>query len=235
MTYLAIKTGISEERIKYAGQPNSEFIMAQCLYQNVPGIHHNFVETSRFGDFLRQGGESIRYYHLLGENLRGTTLALAPSGKSRVVSGLYVGRSILFERPTRPFYAYHEGTLLKNPNLNDCQHPVMFVDISLSDNGSIVAMANCTEYFSDHITVSCSTRLPDVLLANYHSLAKFDLLLQEHRTALKPKFTPVELNSVDATIIVDIDSESTNPPRLTIQLTSDRIVHLKPIEVKLYL
>lgn len=210
MSFLSIRTDISADRIQTAGQPQSEYIKAETWIENISGIPYKLLETVRFNDYLRQGGSSIRYYHLLDFNHRGLALAVSPEGPSRLISGLYENRQVVFSPPIKPIILLPNGLSdkLKNKLLD---HPITNVSICSLNNSRLTYTVNCIEFFSDRHVVSGSLRLPWILIKGHPYAGELNALINKHCNANKSEFTPLHIETADVTLETCVQYQSIHP------------------------
>lgn len=198
MSHLSIFTAISPQRISQ-GQPACEYIKLESLFSGIQGISHTLAETVRFNDYRRNGGRSIRYYHLLDYNQRGIALALDSEGEGRVISGLYENRVIVLDMPEKRTL---DITTESGYRAISSQLEGSAVSTVLCQDGGrkLIYTVNCIEFFARHIVISGSARIPTILFERPSCDSLFMSLLDQHSVASDPMFTPIHTSTVDVSL-----------------------------------
>ena len=225
---LFLQTSIADERVAHHGQPPWETIALDSVVR-LPGVvRHSYAETVRFGDYLRRGGESVRYYHLLAYS-RGHALSIPASGSSRLLSGLYEGRQITLARVQQPIQTVIAAEANPAKPLALAAHSMIRVQCGMDID--LIARFNCLEAFPNHYTLSASLRIPDLILESAQDASAFDEILAQHSVASGPLFRSIACATIDATLVVDVARGSDSASRANLQFTVDREMSLPTPEI----
>ena len=224
---LFLQTAIADQRVAENGQPPWETIALDAVVR-LPGIsRHVYAETVRYGDFLRSGGESVRYYHLLAYP-RGHALSIPASGQSRLISGLYEGRQVILARAPRPLEAILAEEL-------DRAKPVLMASHALvklvTEHEEIIVRFNCLEAFPHHYTISASLRIPELFLLQSPYAQPFDQLLEQHSSMVGPAFQAIPCPTTDATLVIDFPRDNQSVSQAKIQFTNEHEIQLNAPQV----
>ena len=216
MGFFYISTAIAQDRVDNNNQPPLETIELESFLRLRDLINYPFAETVRFSDYLRQGGEPVRYYHLTTLE-RGLAISIPPSGQARVLSGLYINRTFNLVGTTRlvgdayagcddDFYASH---LVRSS----------LVKIDLPGSDCVIARINCVESFPDCIVINASLRVPEVLLKGGNSDAYFEQILCHHASMCAPSFEPLQCSTIDCALIANVPRRPGSRPTATLQFS----------------
>lgn len=194
-------TEISKERIA-EHQPPLETINLESFLYYPPLIKTPFAETVRFSDFLRKGGQPVRYYHLV-EYPKGIALALSPSGYGRIMSGTYVNRQIVCSQRSiglADISSYELSQRYKLLQRFSC------VWLDLEDNFRIISNVNCVEYYKDeHVDIHASLRLPAVLFHGDPRYQEFMQNVAAHLSRSDAFFSSYSSETIDAFLIIRLN------------------------------
>lgn len=154
-----LRTNISEFR-QSTGQPSSELIAYESHVKNKGIAAWEFIETARFGDWKLNGGDAVRYYHLL-DHKHGAALCLDEGGhgNGRILFGFYENRTL--QSTDSAIYDIASKSEHKDKaSLIDALHSASFIRHE-SRNGDILSSKiNCIEFFDTHVNILSSLRIP---------------------------------------------------------------------------
>lgn len=223
MGSLFIQTAIDANRVQSAGQPPWETIEVDAFFSFSPLLLTPYAETVRFSDYLRRGGESVRYYHLTAY-ARGLTLSLSPSSQGRIISGIYESRELAVSRQPLSIYEAIQGvdTSVKPLPLMRATH----ILLGLEGGGRLIYRLNCLESFADHFALSGSLRIPEFLLHGHPAAGSFSQLINQHLLASDPLFTPHSCRTIDASVCLDVDPTCLKESRAILQVAGEKQILL---------
>ena len=159
-----IKTGISDYR-QADGQPETELIAFDSHVKIQELSDFEFIETTRFGDWKEEGGNSVRYYHLNNE-CHGAALCLEEgnSGKGRILLGFYEDRVYENNQDSAIYDLKEEREMDSNLSIEDALKSANYIRHEVNGGGILSTKINCVEFFDDQVRVLSSIRIPNCLL-----------------------------------------------------------------------
>lgn len=230
MGSLFIKTSITEDRIK-VGQPFWETIEVENFVYLPSLCIEPFAETVRFSDYMRSGGETQRYYHLLNQR-RGLTLAVAPSGTARILSGFYQKRQLSLRG--NPQQLLDKLASVKDISKSLDLPSYSYICIDIDDGGKIISRLNCFENYYNSITFAASLRVPECLLsANLEEGLILQKQIAFHLQSHAPLSTAAIMPTCDLALILDLNLSSPLQVTLRLQFRRDHEIYIRPASISL--
>jgi len=176
---------ICSQRVQ-TGQPAFEYIAVQSVFQ-LPGfISHPFCETVRFGDFRREGGAEVHYYHFMHQK-KGLALSVSPcnSGPARLIANVYENRRLA--KKSRPLHGDF-GAIISSFEFS---HAVLTSEL---DDLFVVMSVNCVEFYASEFHLLGSIRVPLVSMASSLVSSDFSSLVDRisNDSSLEPLFVVLD-------------------------------------------
>lgn len=213
MGSLFIQTEVDSQRVLAEGQPSWETIELDASVDYEPLVITPYLETARFSDFCRNGGESLRYYHLTDYG-RGLCLSLPPSGEGRIISGTYSKREICIARAPVELEKIYSSEADPSRPINAAARSHLY--LLLRPKGVMIARFNCLESFDKYWFLSASLRIPECLLHGHPSSSAFAATFARHQVMDQPCAESLAIKTIDATLAVK--TEKVTPLNSAVQL-----------------
>ena len=104
----------------------------------------------------------------------------------------------------------------------DCLLPKKsLIHLKFEDDGFIVARFNCYESFPQHVEISASLRVPQILFKGFGRGLALEQLAQQHLSADQPLFTLLESGTVDLRVTLVCPSSLSSKPYAKLEFRND--------------